>query len=399
MKIVKYLIVGGGMTADSAARAIRGVDADGSIGMIAEEADPPYDRPPLSKGLWKGKSIEKTWRNTEALGVELFRGRRAVFLEPVRKEVVDDQDTVYRFEKLLLATGGRPRHHPSNGRPPIYYRTMQDYRNLRALADQKQRFLVIGGGFIGSEIAAALAMNGKNVTMVLPESGICGRLFPASLAACMTRVYEKKGVRMLQGRTVVHIAHANNVVDVTMDNGETVTADGVVAGLGIALNTDLAERAGLRVDNGILVDECLETTHESIYAAGDVANFYCPMLQSRLRVEHEDNANAMGKQAGMNMTGENKPYHYLPFFYSDLFDDGYEAIGETDPRHEIVEDWEEPHKKGVIFYVKQERVRGVLLWNVFGKVNAARDLIASPEPCDRDSLHAWSRGIGLRRSS
>jgi NADPH-dependent 2,4-dienoyl-CoA reductase/sulfur reductase-like enzyme len=134
------------------------------------------------------------------------------------------------------------------------------------------------------------------------------------------------------------------------------------------------------VENGIVVDDLLRTSHPDVYAAGDVAAFYSPALETRLRLEHEDNTNTMGTVAGQNMAGASVSYHHLPFFYSDLFELGYEAVGELDPRLEMVADWAEPYRKGVVYYLREGRVRGVLLWNVWGKVEAARNLIAEPGP-------------------
>jgi NADPH-dependent 2,4-dienoyl-CoA reductase/sulfur reductase-like enzyme len=136
----------------------------------------------------------------------------------------------------------------------------------------------------------------------------------------------------------------------------------------------------LEVDNGIIVDEFLRTRHPDIHAAGDVAAFYNPVLGKRIRVEHEDNANPMGRLAGRNMAGKSEPYHHLPFFYSDMFDLGYEAVGEVDSRLETFADWKRPNEEGVVYYLKNDRVRGVLLWNVWKQVEAARQLIAEPGP-------------------
>ena len=174
-------------------------------------------------------------------------------------------------------------------------------------------------------------------------------------------------------------ARAGTAVVRTTKNSQ-FTSDVIVAGLGIQPNVELAEQAGLRVDNGIVVDELCRTSQADIYAAGDVANFHNPALGLRLRVEHEDNANTMGRAAGRAMAGEPKPYHHLPFFYSDLFELGYEAVGETDSRLETVSDWKEPYREGVVYYVKNGRVRGVLLWNTWGQVDHARALIAEQGP-------------------
>lgn len=391
MNEFKYLIVGGGMAADSAAKGIRSVDNGGNIGMITDEPDPPYDRPPLSKGLWKGKSVEKIWRKTEARGVMLFRERHAVSINPDRHEVVDHQGSIYHYDRLLLATGGTPRHHPASGSVPIYYRTLGDYRRLRTLADENWRFIVVGGGFIGSEIAAALAMNGKNVVMAFPEPGICSNILPPDLTAIVNRCFEDKGIRMFRGRSVAKMAAMDDGVEVCLDDGNKLVADAVVAGLGITPNTELAVQAGLDVDNGIMVDEYLQTSNENIFAAGDVACFHSSALDKRIRAEHEDNANAMGIMAGKNMAGAGETYHYLPYFYSDLFHIGYEAVGETDPSRHTVIEWVEPGEKGVVFYLNGEKVRGVLFWNIFGKLNAARQLIMSQGPYSSEGLKTWTR--------
>ena len=181
-----YLIVGGGMAADAAVHGIREVDADGTIGLLSAEPDPPYKRPPLSKKLWRGKPLDSVWLGTDQLGVDLHLGRTGRLLDLQHKRVVDDRGTEYGFDKLLLATGVTPRRLPVGGHWITYYRTLKDYQRLRQEAARGQRFAVIGGGFIGSEIAAALAMNGKEVVMILPEAGIGSRLFPSDLAGSST---------------------------------------------------------------------------------------------------------------------------------------------------------------------------------------------------------------------
>jgi len=375
-----YFIVGGGMTADSAIRGIREVDPNGSIGLISAEPDPPYNRPPLSKGLWKGKPVDRIWRKRESQGVELHLGQKAQVLDPKNKHITDDQGTAYTFDKLLLATGGTPRHLPFGADQIIYFRTVEDYRRLRALTEQGQRFAVIGGGFIGSEIAAALAMNRKEVVMAFPAAGIGARVFPRDLSLFLNDFYRQKGVEVLAGESVVGLEPRGDRVALKTRSGREIAVDGVVAGIGIQPNIELAQAAGLEVENGIKVDEFLRTSHPDFYAAGDVASFYNPVLGKRLRVEHEDNANTMGRMAGQAMAGEPTAYHHLPFFYSDLFELGYEAVGDVDANLETVVDWKEPHREGVVYYLQEGRVRGVLLWNVWKQVDAARRLIAEPGP-------------------
>jgi NADPH-dependent 2,4-dienoyl-CoA reductase/sulfur reductase-like enzyme len=379
------------MTAAAAVEGIRESDASGSIGIISAEMHPPYIRPPLSKGLWKGKPFKKIWRNVDSQRVALHLGRTAQQLDPASKRVTDDQGTFYGFERLLLATGGSPRKLMFGGDEIVYFRTLDDYERLRDLCNRGEKFVIIGGGFIGSEIAAALAMNGKRVTMILPEAGVYGRIFPRELTAFLNDYYRQHGVEILAEKMVAGVeTRAGQAVvkvrDAHDQSEQELAADGVVAGVGIRPNVELAQAAGLEVQNGIVVDESLHAGHPDIYAAGDVANFYNPLLNQRLRVEHEDNANTMGRLAGRAMAGQTVRYDHLPYFYSDLFDLGYEAIGETDSRLETVADWKEPFRKGVICYLKEGRVRGVLLWNVWEHIEAARRLIAEPGPFNAVNL-------------
>ena len=376
----KYLIIGAGMTADSAVQGIRGLDPTGSIGLIGDDHDPPYDRPPLTKGLWKGKSLESIWRKTEERIAELFLGRTVISIEPQEKRVQDDRQKSYTYERLLLATGGTPRKLSFGGENIIYFRSLDDYRHLREMYGQSEHFGVIGGGFIGSEIAAALAMNGKKVTMLFPEEGIGARVYPRELSQYLNNYFREKGVELLTGVNVKDLKKSNGSCLLMTDKGHQILVDGVIAGIGILPNIELARSTGVNIGNGIIVDELLRTNHPDIFAAGDVAEFNQLVLGKRLRVEHEDNANMMGKQAGRNMAGASEPYHHLSYFYSDLFELGYEAVGELDPRLETFADWKEPFKKGVIYYLADGRVRGVLLWNVWDTVLAARALIAEPGP-------------------
>jgi NADPH-dependent 2,4-dienoyl-CoA reductase/sulfur reductase-like enzyme len=254
------------------------------------------------------------------------------------------------------------------------------------LTDQGQRFAVIGGGFIGSEIAAALAMNGKHVVMLFPGAGIGDHVFGSELSAFLNEYYRQHGVEVLAGETAESLERRGTQIALRTAGGRELLVDGVIAGIGIAPNIALAQAAGLVVDNGIVVDAMLRTNHPDIYAAGDVANFANAALGKRMRVEHEDNSNTMGRLAGRNMAGAKEAYDHLPFFYSDLFDLGYEAVGELDARLEIVADWKEPFREGVQYYLKDGRVRGVLLWNVWEQVDAARRLIAAPGPFQADDL-------------
>jgi NADPH-dependent 2,4-dienoyl-CoA reductase/sulfur reductase-like enzyme len=382
MKHYQYLIIGGGLAGDAAVRGIRELDAEGSIGMLSAELNPPYTRPNLSKGLWKGRPLEKIWRNTKALGAELLLGRKVIHLDPLEKCVRDELGNDYTFDKLLLATGGSPVHLPFGGDDIIYFRDLQDYQRLRALSEQGEQFLVIGGGFIGSEIAAALTMVAKKVVMVFPDAAIGANVYPSDLSHYLNDYYRQKGVEVVVNDLVTGIERNGSCFTVRTRGGRAFEVDGVVAGIGIRPNTELAAQSGLHVENGIMVNEHLLTSAPDVFAAGDVANFHHSALEKRVRVEHEDNAIQMGRLAGRNMAGANESYTHIPMFYSDLFDLGYEAVGEINSKMETVADWHEPFQKGVIYYLdpSDQRVRGVLLWNVWDQVDHARALIGKLQP-------------------
>ena len=278
-----------------------------------------------------------------------------------------------------MTPSGAPRRLPSAPEGVIYFRSFDDYQNLRALADRGLEFIVIGGGFIGSEIAAALAISNCKVSMVFPDSGIGARIYPAKLSGFLNDYFRSKGVNILIGERVNSLVRNGPKFSLTTESGKTLSADAVVAGIGIEPELDLARSLGLKLDNGILVDEELRAAPPDIYAAGDVANFFSAPLGVRRRVEHEDNANTMGAMAGRNMAGATEKYDHLPYFYSDLFDLGYEAVGEFGATMDIVEDWTEPFRKGVVYYLKAGRVRGVLLWNTWDQVDAARRLISAQD--------------------
>lgn len=380
MKHYKYLIIGGGLAGDAATRGIRELDAEGSIGLISAEPDAPYMRPNLSKGLWKGRPIEKIWRKTEERA-ELNLGRKVTALDPQKKSVQDDKGDEYTYDKLLLATGGSPIHLPFGDGNIIYYRSFQHYQRLRKMADEREHFVVIGGGFIGSEMAAALTIVGKKVTMIFLEDAISGLVFPHDLAHYLNDFYREKGVEVITNDSVSSVQKEGDRVVIQTGSGRRIETDGVVAGIGIRPNVALAQDAGLKVENGIVVNERLETSEPDIYAVGDAVNFFHSALGKRVRVEHEDNAVFMGKLAGQNMAGASETYTHTPMFYSDLFEFGYEAVGEMSSKMETISDWqEEPFKKGVVYYLDDGRVRGVLLWNVWKQVDNARALMAEAGP-------------------
>jgi NADPH-dependent 2,4-dienoyl-CoA reductase/sulfur reductase-like enzyme len=377
MDSTRYLIVGGGMTAAAAVDGIRAHDVDGAIVLVGAEAHPPYKRPPLTKKLWSGGDEDSVWYSNLD-GVDVRLGKRIVGIDPEARRATDGEGNELAYERVLIATGGTPRRLGGGDGSVVYYRTLDDYRLVRSRATDGAKIVVIGGGFIGSELAASLTGTGASVTMVVPETAIAGRLLPPGLGAFVTGYYRDKGVVVLTEQTVASVEGTT----VTLGSGRTLEGDVVVGGLGIVPSVELAEAAGFEVDNGIVVDEYGRVGgRDDVFAAGDVAAFPSAALGRRMRVEHEDHAKTHGRAVGANMAGANEPYTHLPFFYSDMFDLGYEAVGEVDSRLATVEAWEVPNRKGVVTYVDDERrPRGVLLWDTWGKIDEARELIRTGAP-------------------
>jgi len=377
----KYVIIGGGSAAAAAVEGIRDRDPSGTIALFSKEMRLPYDRPPLSKGLWLGKTTlaELTIHDDEYYRLRGVRVRLGCEIQEIalaRKMVTDKEGSRYTYERLLIATGGTPRRLSFGEGAVRYFRTLDDYHELKEFSDRGSEFVLIGGGFIGAELAAALALLGQKVTMVFPENAILQKVLPPALAGFVTDYYRSRGVTILDGDLPTNVFRSEGSTIVQTKSGKKLTTNVALAAIGLNLHTEMAKKAGLKLDNGIAVNSFLQTSDPSVYAAGDVACFPARALEKSIRVEHWDNARAQGKHAGANMAGANKPYDYLPYFYSDLFDLGFEAVGEIDSRMQTYADWREEFKEGVIYYLDDSRVKGVLLWNVWEKVDAARNLIA-----------------------
>jgi len=379
-----YLIAGGGRAAVSAAEGIRELDSSGSILIVGSEAHLPYDRPPLSKQLWAGKkTVDEIFVHDagyfESENIQLVTSERVKEVRPADKTIVTDRGRSESYGKLLLATGGTPKRLPITGaglEGVIYYRTLDHYNALSRDPAGKS-ILVVGGGFIGSEIAAALNQNKARVTMVFPERNLCERVFPAPLARSIQSHYEERGIRVLGRDRLTSIESESGKLVAQTQRGERLECDTIVVGAGIEPEIELATGAGLSVQNGIEVNERLESTVSGIYAAGDNASFPYQALGRQMRIEHWDNALSQGKAAGRNMAGAGEPFTYMPYFFSDLFDFGYEAVGDVNSSLTTFADWEEENETGVVYYLEEGRVRGVMLCNIWEKLEEARTLIRS----------------------
>lgn len=380
-----YLVVGGGMAADAAVKAILERDAGADILMLSEEESLPYARPPLTKDLWTSPNTTPAdiMLDPEPYGgdgVKVRLSTRVDKIDRAAKRVIDHHGREYGYSKLLLATGGSPRKLPGDQQGVIYFRTLQHYRELQEKVALNQRIAVIGSGFLGNEIAASLSMRKCGVVQILPGNGVGSGIYPQGLSQHLSEIYRGHGIELIPGQRAHHLERSGDHVVVCARERGKYAADSVVAALGITPNVHLAEACGLEVDDGVKVNARLQTRDPDIYAAGDVATVYRAALGRHARVEHEDNALGMGKAAGTSMAGGDVSYDDTPMFYSDLFDDGFEAVGNVNASLDMYEDWSEPHKKGVVYYLRNGSVEGVLMWNVWGQTDKARDLIADDRP-------------------
>jgi 3-phenylpropionate/trans-cinnamate dioxygenase ferredoxin reductase subunit len=370
MKDYKYVIVGGGLAGQRGADGIRKVDEEGSIALVTMEHHMPYQRPPLSKGYLMGKDgLDKVYIKEDAYyeenDIDVVSGVRATWLAPDTRVVTLDNGQLLQYEKLLLATGGYARclQIPGNDLSGVFtLRTIKDADAIRKAAEKAKRALVLGGSFIGSEVASSLTQSGLGVTMVFPESRLLEAVVPEELSDWLCAKYEAQGVRVLAGNTPDRLEGDGKVERAVLAVGETLDVDLVVMGVGLRLNTELPQAAGLELtDSGaVLVDEYLRTSDPDIYAAGDIAAWPDPVFGKRLRVEHWDVARRQGRRAGQNMAGDEKPYTSLPYFFSDLFDLSFEVWGD-------LTSWDQVVRRGTLdsgsfayYYFDQGKLAGVL---------------------------------------
>lgn len=370
MKEYKYLIIGGGMAGGKACEGIRAVDDAGSIGLITMEDHPPYEKPPLSKGFLQGKQeLDQVYLNQaeayQDLGVDLNLGKKATRLSPEEHQVTLDDGEQLNYEKLLLATGGSAIRLPIWGAElenVFTLRSIEDSQNIRQAAGENTRALVMGGSFIGSEVAASISQLGTQVVQIFPEARLLEFIAPPELSQLLEDKFEENNVRILPGTISEGLEGETSVQRAILNNGEQLDIDFVVMGVGIKLNTDMAKKAGLKSaeDGSLIVNNQLQTSHPDIYAAGDIVSWPDPHGEQRLHVEHWDVARRQGLLAGKNMAGEDKQFTAVPYFFSDLYDFSFEVWGE-------ITNWESTVQRGKIkdgsfayFYFQDKRLRGVL---------------------------------------
>ncbi len=341
----RHLILGGGMVAGYAAKEFvaRGV-GPGELGIVSADAALPYERPPLSKSFLAGKDTASTilinpedFYRSHGIGVHLET--RITGLDLSRKLLISDQGIQFSFEKLIIATGARPRtlDAPNAALPNVcYLRSLADSERIRDAMRQAKQALVIGSGFIGMEVASQCAQQGLQTTMVFPEDRIWKRLFTPEMSAFFRSYYEARGVRFIAGAQVSAFNGRERVESAALSTGEVVPADLVVAGIGALAETELFQATDIKIADGVVVNEFLETNVPDVYAAGDLARYPDVLFSKERRVEHWDNAVKQGQYLARRLTGAPEPFSNAPYFFSDVFDLSYEYWGDQEGADEVI---------------------------------------------------------------
>jgi NADPH-dependent 2,4-dienoyl-CoA reductase/sulfur reductase-like enzyme len=338
----KFVIAGGGMVAGYAAKQLVELGLkSGELAILSADTSVPYERPPLSKGFLAGRDSEESIRiNSEDFyrqhGIELRVGCQITGVDPKRKVLSLQSGGDFGFEKLIVATGARPRTLEIPGAELAnvqYLRSLDDSKAIRQRAEGVKRAVVIGGGFIAMEVAAVLAQKGVEVTMVVREDRVWKQFFSAEMSVFFEGYYTARGVRFSKGATVGALKGSGTVV---LGDGQSIASDLVVAGIGVRPVTELLATSGIEVADGVMVNEYLETSASGILAAGDVANYQDVLFGKRRRVEHWDNAVSQGQYCARALMGERTPFKHVPYFFSDVFDLSYEFWGDVAGAEEIV---------------------------------------------------------------
>jgi 3-phenylpropionate/trans-cinnamate dioxygenase ferredoxin reductase subunit len=333
-----FVVVGGGLAAAKAVETLRERGHEGRLVLAGAEQHLPYERPPLSKGYLLGTDEldsafvhPRQWYDEH--DVELHLGTTVTGLDAESHTVtVAGQDIGY--DRLLLATGAVPRRLPlaeDSGAPVAYLRTMDDSRRIKADLRAGRRVVIVGGGWIGLEVAAAARTAGCDVTVLEALDLPLVRVLGPEVAEVFASLHRAHDVDLRTGVTVTRIAPDGDGARVELEDGASLSADLLLVGVGVRPSTELAESAGLKVDNGIVVDEQLASSHPDVFAAGDVANAFHPRLKRHLRVEHWDTAINQGVAAARNMLGAAEAYDQLPYFFTDQYDLGMEYVGNVGP--------------------------------------------------------------------
>ncbi len=384
------LIVGGGLAGAKAAEAARAGSYEGRVVLVGEEARPPYERPPLSKEILRGAKPLDSSRVREAasyaeLDIELMTGTTVAALDlQGRRANLSSGDSI-AFDTVILATGAAPRPLPFAGAQLSgvhYLRTVEDSASLHDAITQASRVAVIGAGWIGSEVAASARQMGAEVVLIEPEPYPLGRVLGDEVGQVFATLHADQGVTLRLGIGVTELRGSGSVEQVVLADGSVEAADVVVAGIGVAPRVDLATSAGIKVDNGVVVDDLLRSSAPGVYAAGDIASAWHPHYKRHLRVEHWANALNQGTAAGANASGAAQSYTRLPYFYSDQYDLGLEYVGYADADDQVVIRGDTGKREFIAFYHRGGVVNAALAVNVWDVIEDLRTLITDARPLD-----------------
>jgi 3-phenylpropionate/trans-cinnamate dioxygenase ferredoxin reductase subunit len=384
------IIAGASLAGAKAAETLREDGFDGRIVLVGAESERPYERPPLSKDYLRGESErDKAFVHDEGFyeqrQIELRTSTRVTAIDPSASEAVLGDDERLRFDKLLIATGAEPRRLSLPGSELggiLYLREIGDSEAIRERLVQGARVVVIGAGWIGAEVAASARERGAEVTMLEQTSVPLERVLGRELGGFYAQVHRDHGVELLMGTAVEAFEGDGRVERVVTSDGRRIDCDAVVVGVGVVPRTDLATAAGLAVDNGILVDEYLETSAGGIFAAGDVANAHHPLFGERIRVEHWANALNQGPAAASNMLGARVPYERVPYFFSDQYDVGMEYSGHAGPADRVLVRGDLEAGEFIAFWLRGDRVRAGMNVNVWEVTDAIQELVRSEAPVE-----------------
>jgi 3-phenylpropionate/trans-cinnamate dioxygenase ferredoxin reductase subunit len=388
-----FIIVGAGLAGAKAAEALRHEGFEGRLVLIGEEPDRPYERPPLSKDYLRKETKDKPYVHPESYyedqGIELMTATRVTEIDTARKTLVLDDEQSIGYDRLLITTGAAPRRLdlPGSDLDGIHYlRTVADSEQIGERLREGGRLLVVGSGWIGSEVAASAHQKGCEVTMVEMGALPLEKVLGPEIARVFLQLHRDHGVEFL-AETVVDSFGGNGAVErVALSNGAVVKCDFVVVGIGVAPRTEPFEAAGLATDNGIVVDEHLQTTVEDVFAAGDVANAFNPFYGRRLRVEHWANASDQGLIAARSMMGRPAGYEEIPYFFSDQYDTGIEYSGYATDWDEVVLRGDQANREFLAFWLKDRRVVAGMNMNIWDVHDEIRELIRSRQPVRRADL-------------
>ena len=389
-----FVIVGASLAGGGAAATLRQEGFDGRVILIGAEPQPPYERPPLSKEYLRGESsFEQTLVQSSDFygenGIETRFGVRASRVDPAKKVIELDGEEGVAYDKLLVATGGRNRRFPVPGLDleGVYdLRTMADCERIRAEIGPGRKAVVVGMGFIGSEVAASLRQSGVNVVVVDRNKVPLRRVLGEEVGRVMEGIHRDHGAKLIFEDTVAAFEGGDRVERVVTQGGRRIECDFVVVGLGVEPVTELLADTGAEIDNGIAVDEFCRTGVEGIYAAGDVANHYHPVFERRIRVEHWQNALNQGPAAARNMLGKDEPYDDIPWFWSDQYDFNLQYTGFHTEWDELIVRGSMEERNFVAFYRKDERVLAAVAVNRGKDLRRSMRLIKAQRPVDATKL-------------